>query len=104
MINDDDTLNQISVLVIVPGTKKLSALRYRHTVQVDPTPLNGLAIRTVFLPFMVQAVDRTWVEEPPIGELEETDLCRVEDAILEALGFNPPNAQGPGPTPPAPAP
>ena len=45
-------------VVVVPLTSKLSALRYRHTIRIEPSPDNGLATTSVLLVFQLRAIDR----------------------------------------------
>ena len=77
-------------MVVIPGTTKLAALRYAHTVRVAPDGANGLAQDTVFVGFQVQAADLGWVKDPPLGHLSTRDLAAVEDCVLDALGFEKP--------------
>ncbi len=90
VMHSSESLNRIPVVVVVPGTSKLAALRFPHTVAIDPAPLNGLSQRTVFIGFQVQAASADWVDRVPAGTLTEDDLRSVEDAVLDALGFEPP--------------
>ena len=91
VLHASESLDTIPAIIVVVGTGKLAALRFPHTVRVDPDNGNGLAKATVFMGFQTQAVDRNWLEEPRLGRLSEESLRRVENIVLEALGFDPPN-------------
>jgi len=69
---------------------KLTALRFPHTVQTNRSPTNRLQVPTVFLAFQLQAVDRRSIHPQPVGGLAGTELEAIADAVLEALGFEPP--------------
>lgn len=81
---------KIPTVIVVPGTTKLAAARYPHTVRTGPDATNGLAADTVFLAFQLQAADPAWIETPSMGTLSPQDLERLENAVLDALGFDPP--------------
>ena len=102
VLHSDDSLNQVSVVVLIPGTKQLAALRFKYTVALEPSPANGLILKTVFLGFQVQSVDRSWVVDPRIGRLSEDELWLIEDAVLGALGFDLPPEAPDSPSPPQP--
>lgn len=89
ILNASERLATIPVIIVAPGTGNLGALRFPHTVRVEPNTGNGLDAVTVFYGFQLQAVDRSWIGDRR-GALAENDLRRLEDAILEALGFEPP--------------
>lgn len=93
VLHSSDSLNRVPVAIVVPGTTKLAAQRFAHTVRVAPDALNGLAQDTVFIGFQVQAADLGWIKEPPLGHLSAVDLAAVEDCVLDALGFDMPDAK-----------
>jgi PemK-like, MazF-like toxin of type II toxin-antitoxin system len=76
---------------IIPGTSQLATTRFPHTVVVQPDAQNGLREPTVFLAVQPQAVDNAWIVHPSMGRLSEAHLTAVENAVLEALGFDPPD-------------
>jgi len=103
IIHSDDGLDEVPVVLIVPGTSKQRALRFQYTTPVDQSAENGLREKTVFLGFQIQAADKRWVRAR-LGTLSEPDLQAVEDAVLGALGFDPPRTDGSAPAAPAPLP
>lgn len=90
ILNASERLATIPVIIVAPGTSNLGALRFPHTVRVEPNRTNGLDCVTVFYGFQLQTVDRSWIGDRR-GCLSGSELRRLEDAILEALGFDPPN-------------
>ena len=76
--------------IVVPGTSQLATTRFPHTVVVQPDAANGLTLPTVFLCFQPQAADTRLIDQPSVGALSQKDLEAVENAILEALGFDAP--------------
>lgn len=77
--------------LIVPGTAKIAAARFPYTVRVLPSGMNGLTVETVFLGFQVMAVDQASIVQPQRGVLAPDDLAKIENAVLTALGFDPPS-------------
>ena len=53
-----------------------------------PTALNGLTEQTIFLCFQVQAVDQGWITAKKFGALSADDLEKVEEALLDAIGYD----------------
>ena len=62
-------------------------------MRVAPDGVNGLAQDTIFVGFQVQAADLGWIRQPPLGHLSEADIVAVEDCVLDALGFDKPDAE-----------
>lgn len=91
IINSTPALSVVPVVLIVPGTTNLGALRYPNTLRIDPKPSNGLTDPTVFLPFQMQAANPAWIEEPRLGALDSDELTRLENEVLLTLGFDLPD-------------
>lgn len=87
IVQSNASLDQIPVALIVPGTSNLKALRFPHTVRIDPDGTNGLRMPTVFLAFQVQAIDKHAIGDPPRGQLSAADLARLEGELRAALGL-----------------
>lgn len=87
IIQSAASFDQLGVVLVVPGTSKLAALRFPHTALVEPSAENGLTNPTVFLGFQLQPVDKTILEIPLIGRLSTQDMERIESAVRDALGF-----------------
>lgn len=87
VIHANESYEDVPVVLVVPGTSKLGALRFPHTVRVEPTSENGLVTPTVFMGFQLRAVDKRIIQTPTVGQLEPADLEALEAAIRGALGF-----------------
>jgi mRNA interferase MazF len=71
---------QLPVVLVVPLTSALAALRFPGTLLLEPNERNGLRQQSVVLVFQLRAVDRTRV-----GERVGATGPGVTAAILETL-------------------
>lgn len=62
-----DTDSNISI--VVPFTSNLQALRFPHTLEIEPSKENGLAARSIALVFQIRAIDKKRLRVR-IGRLE----------------------------------
>jgi mRNA interferase MazF len=86
IVVQDEHFGQRSPLVlVVPVTSQLAALRFPGTVQLDPTEENGLSVPSVAMAFQLRALDRKRFVERT-GTLATEDLSRVIDEIIRLLG------------------
>lgn len=90
VISANQTLLAVPVVLVVPGTSQLAATRFPHTVRIDPSASNGLTQSSVFIAFQLQAVNPRLIDARPVGALDDAELRQLEDAVLGALGFDPP--------------
>lgn len=72
------------MLMIVPITSALGALRFPFTVKIEPSEQNGLTLPSVAMVFQMRAIDRKRIIRR-IGELEPQSLAEVDAAIWEML-------------------
>jgi mRNA interferase MazF len=77
-------LERSPMLMIVPVTSSLSALRFPFTVKIEPSDLNGLSLSSVAMVFQLRAIDRKRIIRK-IGELEPKDLAQVDVEIWRML-------------------
>jgi mRNA interferase MazF len=68
---------------VIPLTGAASALRFKGTVEIQPTSTNGLQKSSVALVFQLRAVDRKRILER-IGSLSDDNLKEIH-AMLDAL-------------------
>ncbi len=87
ILQNDSTYAALPVVLVAPGTSRTDALRFPHTVRIDPDATNGLKKQTVFLGFQVQVVNKSIIELPPLGQLSAKDMLRIESAVKDALGL-----------------
>jgi mRNA interferase MazF len=78
------------MLMIVPVTSSLGALRFPFSVRIEPSALNGLTLPTVAMVFQMRAIDRQRIIRK-IGELEPEYLVQIDGEIWRML--KPPEAQ-----------
>jgi mRNA interferase MazF len=72
--------------MIIPLTGRLSALRFPHTIQVEPSEENGLTQPSVLLVFQLRAIDRSRIVET-IGHLEQHYLDLVDREMRYMLNL-----------------
>jgi mRNA interferase MazF len=72
------------MLMIVPVTSSLSALRFPFTIRIEPSEQNGLTLPSVAMVFQLRAIDRKRIIQK-IGELELQYLTQVDTEIWQML-------------------
>jgi mRNA interferase MazF len=72
------------MLMIVPVTSSLGALRFPFTIKIEPSEQNGLTLPSVAMVFQLRAIDRKRVIQK-IGELELQYLTQVDAEIWQML-------------------
>jgi mRNA-degrading endonuclease toxin of MazEF toxin-antitoxin module len=78
--------HNLPVVVIVPCTSNLEALRFRFSVRVNPSANNGLDTASVAMAFQLIAVDRRFFEEK-IGVLEKPFLDELDQTVKSMLAL-----------------
>ena len=76
--------HNLPVVVIIPCTSNLEALRFRFTMRVNPSSRNGLDTASVAMAFQLIAVDRRFFEEK-IGVLEKPCMDELDQTIKTML-------------------
>lgn len=77
IVIQDAAYGQASPLVlVVPLTSQLAALRFPATVRIEPSLANGLNLPSVALVFQTRATDRSRLSRA-IGRISDADLDRV---------------------------
>ncbi|RUT05971.1 hypothetical protein DSM106972_031770 [Dulcicalothrix desertica PCC 7102] len=72
------------MLMIVPLTSSLAALRFSFTVRIEPSEANALTVASVAMVFQMRAIDRKRIIRK-IGELEPQYLAEVDMEIWRML-------------------
>ncbi|HRH40032.1 MAG TPA: type II toxin-antitoxin system PemK/MazF family toxin [Pyrinomonadaceae bacterium] len=75
------------MLMIAPITSNLSASRFAFSVQIEPSPENGLTQTSIVMIFQMRAIDKTRIIKK-IGELSKSDLEKVDTQIWKMLKPN----------------
>lgn len=72
------------MLMVVPVTSALGALRFPFTVRIEPSEQNGLTLPSIAMIFQLRAIDRNRLIRK-IGELEPEYLAQVDAEIWRML-------------------
>jgi mRNA interferase MazF len=71
------------IAIVIPCTSNLHALRFPHTLLIDPTGENGLSVPTVALVLQIRALDKRRLMRK-IGTLEKK-LAEELDLMMKKL-------------------
>jgi mRNA interferase MazF len=86
VVQTDITDVRLPTTMIVPLTANLNALRFPHTIRVDPSPKNGLTQPSVLLVFQLRAIDKRRVSNK-LGRLESHHMDQLEAEMRDLLGL-----------------
>jgi mRNA interferase MazF len=75
---------QSPLLMVIPLTSSLAALRFAYTTEVQPSELNGLSLPSVAMVFQLRAIDRNRIVRK-IGQLESETLTEIDEKIWQLL-------------------
>ncbi len=75
---------EVGVVMIVPFTSNLQALRFSHTINVHPAEENGLMQESVALVFQLRAIDQKRLKKK-IGSLDQKILNKIDEMIKDIL-------------------
>jgi len=75
-----------NLIVVVPMTSKLEALKYTCTLEINPSEKNGLKTKSVAMIFQLRAVDIRKIRKK-IGEIEENILQKINLEIKELVNL-----------------
>jgi mRNA interferase MazF len=81
-VNDSD----LPTTMIIPFTSNLQAMRFPHTILINPSPHNGLSAPSVLLAFQLRAIDKRRIGNI-VGRLENFYIKKLEDELKSLLGF-----------------
>jgi mRNA interferase MazF len=72
------------MLMIVPITSALAARRFAFTIELTPSPMNGLTLPSIAMVFQMRAIDRKRIIKT-IGTLEPEYLKQLDAEIRKML-------------------
>ena len=72
------------MLMVVPVTSSLGALRFPFTVRIEQLEYNGLTLPSIAMVFQMRAIDRKRIIRK-IGELEQEFLTQIDAEIWRML-------------------
>ena len=84
IIQNDTAQSILATTVIVPMTSNLQSLRFGGSIPVDPSPENGLTVRSVALCHQLRVIDKRRIETV-LGHLADEDMRAIESCIREFL-------------------
>lgn len=79
-----DNSSQLPTIVVIPTTTKTAALRFPHTVEVNPSSTNGFTQTSILLIFQLRAIDKNRIVRQ-IGKLEQEYLEQIDTEIKNLL-------------------
>ena len=82
IIEDTNT----SVVIVIPCTANLHALRFPFTLRLDPSKKNGLDAATVILLIQLRAIDRMRFVRKN-GVIEQNTLIKINRLLKTLLGL-----------------
>jgi mRNA interferase MazF len=85
VVQDDTYGGSLPVVLMVPLTTSLLALRFQGTVRIDPSPEIGLSASSVALVFQLRAVDRRRTRTA-IGKVSGQGLEEIYTIIDKLIG------------------
>jgi len=88
LVISSDSINQLPlVITVVVGTKGENIQRdYPTNIRVSATN-SGLPSETVFLCFQIRSLDSSRFPQLPAGNLQASDMQRIETALRYCLGL-----------------
>ncbi len=73
-----------NIAIVLPFTSNIQALRFPHTIEVEPSKQNGLAAKSIALVFQIRAIDKKRLKSK-IGTLENTIAKKMDDMLKDLL-------------------
>jgi mRNA-degrading endonuclease toxin of MazEF toxin-antitoxin module len=73
-----------NTIIVVPATGNLAAANISPSVVVQPSPSNGLRQVSVFLPFLIRAIDVNRLAQR-VGVMSSGDIRAIENALRDLL-------------------
>jgi len=73
-----------NLIVVVPLTSKLEALKYNYSLEIYPSEKNGLKSKSVALNFQLRVIDKRKITKK-IGEIEKEILEKIKSNVKALL-------------------
>ena len=73
-----------NLVIVVPLTSNVQALRFLHTLEIKSTKKNGLNASSIALVFQVRALDKKRLQRQ-IGVLEESIQQQIDELLKKVL-------------------
>ena|SRR3989338_3575 len=78
------TITEANIVVVIPCTSNIQALRFPYTLEIKPSNLNGLVSVSIALLFQIRAIDKLRLKKK-IGNLEDTILHTLDNMLKKML-------------------
>ena len=75
---------EANTIIIIPFTSNLQALRYPHTIEIEPSTKNNLKTSSIALVFQIRAIDKKRLRNK-IGTLEAKILKNINKMVIDIL-------------------
>ncbi len=89
VIQDDDYGQGSPLVLVIPITSQMAASRFPGSVEIAPTPENGLSLRSVAMRFQLRALDRTRFVRR-LGTLSDVEFAAVFREVKRLIGLDDP--------------
>lgn len=76
----------LPVVIVVPCTANMQALRFSLTTLIEPSKSNGLETKSVALAFHLRAIDRRRLTKK-IGNLKKSEMIVLDRAVKNMLAL-----------------
>ena len=86
VVQSDVNDPRLSTTMIIPFTSNLRAMRFPHTILIDPSPHNGLSVQSVLLVSQLRAIDKKRIRDI-VGRLENSYIVELEDELKRLLAI-----------------
>ncbi|MBW8048876.1 MAG: type II toxin-antitoxin system PemK/MazF family toxin [Cytophagales bacterium] len=77
---------EANIVIILPFTSNLQALRFPHTIEIKLSNKNGLNSNSIALVFQIRAIDKKRLKNK-IGTLETKIIQRINTMIIDILNL-----------------
>ena len=74
------------VVILIPCTSNLEALRFPHTLLIEPTKANGLDVSSIVLLFQIRALDKKRLVKK-VGVLDKTKFRQINNLLRKLLSL-----------------
>lgn len=72
------------MLIVAQVTSNLKALRFQHSIKIEPSEANGLTLPSVVMVFQLRSIDKNRILSN-LGRLSVEDLEKVDTEIWRML-------------------
>jgi mRNA-degrading endonuclease toxin of MazEF toxin-antitoxin module len=84
VVQDEGDFGNLSTVLIVPLTSRLSVAQFPSTFAISPSAANGLDVESVVLTHQLRAIDRRRIQRV-IGVLPDHQMAALQSQIRRLL-------------------